>query len=1120
MFENYEIIGNPQKNVLIKGKGIIKVQWGNKFIDLIKDGQINTGGLSVNTVDSVNNIGKVNGFYYVKSDSSVYLVINDEIVPIVDGDNSSYVSYLEQNNIDEDKRLQALKNIGFVFSTKAELSSLNFSNSIVYCQEDNQLYIIDNGKVTKFNSTITEVVHASQADKADKLTNSRKIWGQNFDGTSDITGNQQIQGNSTVTGDQKVYGSQSVNKGIIIGNYQAGFLGSGASIDSKGNMEVESLYARTSISAPEFTFNRISVSYGETWCTNGYGTIQDVDTTNKIVYLKLEDGDFVSVEAGDLCRGIFSDGASTYTDTKDSCGFELKDLLFTSYFKVLAVSSKSFTYELKEGSKDPCPYMKFAQYGNVSTKSTRCSSIYTNTLNHPYTICLDLVGQYFSDYNYTAKTDHTDEENKAAFDPFTIYPYNLVKIEGYLEGRQVKLAGSDTTKTLKGYGLYVQNNVYLGGAVVQFNAETLQSLQNSLGNVLVYDRVVSVDTNSEYKCLTDFTKTIPLSFKVNGVECTDVSIQLSSQIASTFGNNITINISKDAVVNQEAIAFTVQGTYQEIVFSVSDYLTIIPNRTGMISHIKYMQFTNLLKDILKREDSINNYIPIKGNLETLNLNTTAQGQWVNIEMDAYATNTLRIQFSSTNYIDITPKGEHILKTIQLNNDGSNISISFYKLNQGLTDNSNAWYKNLHIRLLDGVLSDSGNMKGEYQDTNTESSSNIEDYTWMSLIGDQIGLYDLGVYSNTTTYTNDGEWAPMIKYNDDFFYLNYIGSIVGQTPSLSSVYWKQMSRVDAIYASILMADYATINKAVFKSGYMFSQHGVSNGVPSTNYQTFDPDSLSTFNPNFYIDFLTGKVKCSNIEVTGGTFSIGDNFSVDYSGNLVAQNATLSGDITANKVLAATGSFSSLTCVNSSGSSNIGTLQFGNNGALWWSGDLYMNGSRTIGSNTRSLRFFAQDLWCRGSFGSMARNLVKIVGNTAYYYSFGTDSTEHLNVYTTVNLESKITSTGETYYNIPCYGNPYFQDASGMPIDTVVFATPNTDTTTYNYNIQLSCSQRVTLFNACDDKSANIYIRGNNFEIKGGYVIILQNFKTFLINETTGTLGEGHVLFINTDNNWPH
>lgn len=160
---------------------------------------------------------------------------------------------------------------------------------------------------------------------------------------------------------------------------------------------------------------------------------------------------------------------------------------------------------------------------------------------------------------------------------------------------------------------------------------------------------------------------------------------------------------------------------------------------------------------------------------------------------------------------------------------------------------------------------------------------------------------------------------------------------------------------------------------------------------------------------------------------------------------------------------------------------------------------MNGSKTIGYNTRSLRFYAQDIWCRGSFGSMARNLVKIVGNAAYYYSFGTDSTEHRSEYTIVNLESEITSAGETYYNIPCYGNSYFQDASGMPIDTVVFATPNTDTTTYHYNIQLFCSQRVTLFNACDNKSANIYIRGNNFEIKGGYVIILQNFFKNIFNK---------------------
>ena len=973
MFEGYEIIGNGSKDLLLKGKGQVKIQWGSKFIDLIKDGKINTGALQINTVNTISDIGKVNGFYYVESNSSIYVVINSETIPIVDGDNSSYVSYLEQSNISDTQRLQALKNIGFVYDTKTELSNLKFDNSIVYCQEDQQLYIVDNGTVTKFNSTIT--THATTADEATKLTTPRNIWGQSFDGTKDITGDQTIKGSSTVSGDSEIKGNQYIDKTLEIGNFQESVIGSGARVLPSGAAEFESIFARSSISAPEFTFNRITVNYGETWCTNGYGTVKDVviDSNNSsigTVFVKIEDGDYMSVEVGDICRGIFSDGFSSYDTTNgtlDIQGFEVYNLLFTSYFKITSVSyvTNSFKYELKDAStKHPCKYMKFAQYGNVSTDSTRCSSIYTNTLNHPYTICLDKVGQYFSNYNYTANDTPTDTENQNAFDPFTIYPYNLVKIDGYLGGRKINVQDG-TVKKLQGYGLYVQNNVYLGGALIEFDAQTLASIQNKTETILIFDKVISLDADSSNKTLEDFTSNIAVTLKIGEYTCSNLSVDISSTYITFDGTKFVVSIPKGTSISQQTIPFTITGKYgNDYTCTVNDNLLIIPNKSSL------------------------------------------------------------------------------------------------------------------------------------------------------------GLYDMGNYVSTTEYTNDGQWAPMVKCDNDYYYLNYIGNVIGQVPSLASIYWKQMSRLDAIYASILMADYATIDKAVFKSGYMFSQQGIANNANSTNYQTFDPTNLSIFNPNFYIDFLTGKVKCSNIEVTGGTFSIGDNFSVDYSGNLVAQNATLSGDITANKVLAATGSFSSLTCVNSSGSSNIGTLQFGNNGALWWSGDLYMNGSRTIGSNTRSLRFFAQDLWCRGSFGSIARNLVKIVGNTAYYYSFGTDSTEHLNVYTTVNLESKITSTGETYYNIPCYGNSYFQDASGMPIDTVVFATPNTDTTTYNYNIQLFCSQRVTLFNACDDKSANIYIRGNNFEIKGGSVIILQNFKTFLINEATGTVGEGHVLFINTDNNWPH
>ena len=969
MFDNYEAIGNPNKNLLIKGKGNVKIQWGSKFIDLIKDGQINTGGQKVNTVNTITDIGKIDGFYYVKENSSVYLIINSEKVPIVDGDNSSYVSYLEQNNLNETKRLQALKNIGFIFQTKAELANLKFENSIVYCQEDGQLYIIDNGAVTKFSTTITE--HTIHADDADKLTSTRKIWGQNFNGTKDIIGDQEVQGNSNILRNQKIYGNSEIKGTLTVGNFSEGTLGAGAIIRGDGSMEVDSIYARKSISAPEFTFNKITVNYGETWCTNGYGTVKEVDTENCVVYLDLPDGEFISVEEGDLCKGIYHDDSLIYAQENhlDNQGFEVKDFLFSSYFQILKVADSSFKYKLQEGTtKHPCPHMKFAQYGNASFQFTdaqnntvvhaentkRQSSQYTTTINHAYTMYLENVNT------------------------FEIKPDNIVKIDGYLEGRTVNIIdsnGNHSQLILHGNGLFVKNNVYFGGALIQFNADTYKNIQEEINS-----RIVNIEVDPSYKCLNDVLQYIDIDTTINGethsvIEVTVDSNAFVSYILDNDVPKLKINIGKGTEVRQTTIGYIITYTENNVTYSKPEYITLTPSVKGVV-----------------------------------------------------------------------------------------------------------------------------------------------------------GIYDAGVYDSTKTYTNNGEWAPLVKYNEQYYYLNYVGSVVKspiepvsenviQNIDISNIlYWKPTSRADALYASILMSDFATLNSAVFKGDYMFSKQGTSS--TSGTYLDFDPTDLTKFTPNFYVDFNTGKVKCSNIEVTGGTFSIGDNFSVDYSGNLVAQNATLSGDITANKVSAATGSFSSLACVNSSGSSNIGTLQFGNNGALWWSGDLYMNGSRTIGSNTRSLRFFAQDLWCRGSFGSIARNLVKIVGNTAYYYSFGTDSTEHLNVYTTVNLESKITSAGETYYNIPCYGNSYFQDASGMPIDTVVFATPNTDTTTYNYNIQLFCSQRVTLFNACDDKGANIYIRGDNFEIKGGYVIILQNFKTFLINETTGTVGEGHVLFLNTDNNWSH
>lgn len=752
MFEEYAVVGDSSKNLLLKGKGQVKIQWGNKFIDLIKDGKINTGVLQINTVKTINDIGKINGFYYVESNSSVYVVINSEIIPIVDGENSSYVSYLEQSNINDAQRLQALKNIGFIYSTKAELYNLKFNNSIVYCQEDQQLYIINNGTVTKFNSTIT--VHATTSDEATKLSNTRNIWGQPFNGTKDITGDQTINGSSNIYGDQKIKGNLQTDGSLQIGNFQESILGSGARVLANGAAEFESIYARSSISAPEFTFNRITVSYGESWCTNGYGTIKDViindDKLGGTVYVKIDDGDFMSVEVGDICRGIFSDGISKYdtsSGTLDINGFEKYNLVFTSYFTITSVNyaTNSFVYKVSDTTiKHPCKYMKFAQYGNILANSTRCSSIYTNTLNHPYTICLDKVGQYFSTYNYTGNETYTEEQNQLSFNPFTIYPYNIVKIDGYLGGRKINI--QDGTKELQGYGLYVQNNVYLGGALIEFDAQTLASIQNKTETVLTFDKVISLNTDSANKVSEDFTLDIPVTLKIGGIECSNLAVSTLPDYI-TFNSEqkkFIVNITKDTVLTKQTIPFTITGTYKinniNYTCTVNDVILIIPNKSSL------------------------------------------------------------------------------------------------------------------------------------------------------------GLYDMGDYSNVTAYTNDGQWSPIVKYNNDYYYLYYIGTITGETPITDSLYWKQISRTDAIYSNILLANFAKIGNAVFTGNYMISQTGKINGVSSTNYQQFNPDDLSSstaFIPNFYINLVTGKITCSDINVTGGILNIGTNFAVDYDGNITANSGIIGG-----------------------------------------------------------------------------------------------------------------------------------------------------------------------------------------------------------------------------------
>ena len=85
-------------------------------------------------------------------------------------------------------------------------------------------------------------------------------------------------------------------------NFVSGAYGSGASIDNNGDAEMNSLFVRQFISAPKFVFNEISVTKAEQWNTNGYGTIESVDTGKHIIALHLEENDYGSAGGRYLSR--------------------------------------------------------------------------------------------------------------------------------------------------------------------------------------------------------------------------------------------------------------------------------------------------------------------------------------------------------------------------------------------------------------------------------------------------------------------------------------------------------------------------------------------------------------------------------------------------------------------------------------------------------------------------------------------------------------------------------------------------------------------------------------------------------------------------------------------------
>lgn len=237
--KNYQETGKSSSPLLLRSNGEIKLQWGNKFIDLIKNGKLNSQSDNILfTVSTKNDINK-DGIYLVTEDNSIWFSLNGTILQLSNTDSdTTYISYMTEQKTTAEQKYQALTNIGFYYKTLEEAQQANIVSGIIYIEGDNSLYYIKDGNLTKYS---TESIKQTSNNTFDEIFISDLHIYKNGDMYINLNGQTvvRLQNNSV-----NVLKKLVPQKGVYSFNYD---LNNGYALygsNSKSILEVDSIYWR------------------------------------------------------------------------------------------------------------------------------------------------------------------------------------------------------------------------------------------------------------------------------------------------------------------------------------------------------------------------------------------------------------------------------------------------------------------------------------------------------------------------------------------------------------------------------------------------------------------------------------------------------------------------------------------------------------------------------------------------------------------------------------------------------------------------------------------------------------------------------------------------------------
>ena len=139
--------GTKEQDLVLQTKGKIKINFGDKFIDLFTGGKFTIGNKDIiNTIKGKPSIKDKDGFYFDEDSGTLYLKIGDNIYEIFSNakEIGGYIVYNDTQNLTTEEQFQAQNNIGLSFNTKED-ALIAEASGLVYIVSENTAYILKNG---------------------------------------------------------------------------------------------------------------------------------------------------------------------------------------------------------------------------------------------------------------------------------------------------------------------------------------------------------------------------------------------------------------------------------------------------------------------------------------------------------------------------------------------------------------------------------------------------------------------------------------------------------------------------------------------------------------------------------------------------------------------------------------------------------------------------------------------------------------------------------------------------------------------------------------------------------------------------------------------------------------